>query len=430
MDKFFIKRNGPLMGRVQVSGSKNSVLPVLAASLLTRQPLRIQNAPRLRDVRVMGELLHSLGVGVEWGSEGSLTAHTLEENSFTAAYEIVSQMRGSFCVLGPLLARRGRAKVSLPGGCVIGVRPIDVHLKGLAQLGANIEVEHGYVVASAPQGLRGAEIYLGSNFGSSVLGTCNVMMAASLARGKTVIENAASEPEVTDLARFLQGMGAKIQGAGSHEIEIEGVEELHGWEGSVIPDRIEAGTFVIAGVLTQGTVTVENCRPRHLYALLDKLKEAGAKIEYGTDSIQTQPSGRLQAVDLATLPYPGFPTDLQAQWMTLMSLAEGISVITERVYPDRFMHAAELMRMGAYVRREGPRVILQGRSKLSGAPVMASDLRASAALVLAGLVAEGSTEIHRVYHIDRGYEEIEKKLNPLGASIERVSASAEPSSEG
>lgn len=429
MDKLLIRGNGTLKGRIPVSGSKNSCLPILAASILTRGELIVNNAPHLRDVQVMLDLLRALGVSAERRADGAVMAKTLDESEVVAPYEIVNQMRGSVCVLGPLLARRHKAKVSLPGGCVIGVRPIDLHLKGLAALGAKITVEHGYVVAEAPQGLRGAEIYLGSAFGSSVLGTANIMMAATLAKGKTVIENAACEPEVEDLAYWLKKMGAKIKGAGSHRIEIEGVKDLGGVEGVVIPDRIEAGTFILAGVMTRGEVTVEHCRPDHLSALFDKLREAGAEFECSQDSVHVRASKKtLQAVDMTTLPYPGFPTDLQAQWMALMTMCQGVSVVTERIYPDRFIHAAELLRMGANIRREGPHAIIQGPAKLSGAPVMASDLRASAALVLAGLVADGETEVNRVYHIDRGYEQIEKKLNGLGAKVQRISESYSESS--
>ena len=422
MDRFLIRGDGPLRGKAEISGSKNAALPILAASILTREECLIRNAPHLRDIDVMIQLLRMLGVSAERRADGAVSARTIDEESSLAPYEIVSRMRGSICVLGPLLARRRSARVSIPGGCVIGVRPIDLHLKGLGALGARISVEHGYVVAEAPGGLRGAEIYLGSAFGSTVLGTCNVMMAATLARGRTVIENSACEPEVEDLARWLKGMGAKIRGAGSHRIEVEGVRELHGREDGVIPDRIEAGTFLLAGAITGGEVTVERCRPEHLSALLDKLSQAGMRVERGQDSLRTVAGGpRPRAVDMTTLPYPGFPTDLQAQWMSLMSVAQGVSVITERIYPDRFIHAAELLRMGAQVRREGPHAIIQGPARLSGAPVMASDLRASAALLLAALVAQGETEIRRVYHIDRGYERIEEKLNGLGASVKRVS---------
>jgi UDP-N-acetylglucosamine 1-carboxyvinyltransferase len=333
-------------------------------------------------------------------------------------------MRGSVCVLGPLLARCGRAEVSLPGGCVFGVRPIDVHLKGMRALGAKVTIEHGFVLAEAPPGgLVGATFFLGSAFGSSVLGTANVMMAAVLARGASVIHGAACEPEVVDLADCLNAMGAKIRGQGSPRLEIEGVDELHGATHRVIPDRIEAGTYIVAGAMSGGRVRVENCEPDRLSCLLDRLQEAEVPYEIGPDWVETgeyDPRERApRSTDVTTQPYPGFPTDLQAQWMALMSLADGISVITERIYSDRWMHLPELERLGAQVRRQGTAAIVRGIDRLSGAPVTASDLRASAALVLAGLVAEGTTEVHRVYHIDRGYERIEQRLEGLGAAIRR-----------
>jgi UDP-N-acetylglucosamine 1-carboxyvinyltransferase len=336
-------------------------------------------------------------------------------------------MRASFEVLGPLLARCGRAQVSYPGGCVLGVRPVDIHLKGIEGLGARITTDAGYVEVGAPKGgLVGREIYLGTPFGSSVGATRNVMMAAVFARGTTVLQCAACEPEVVDLANCLVAMGAKIRGAGSPTIEIEGVARLHGAEHSVIPDRIEAGTYLAAGVITGGRVRVEGCRPEHLSSYLDALHHAGAPVERGPDWLESQPrdtAERLRATDLTTQPYPGFPTDLQAQWVTLMTLADGISLVTERIFADRYMHLAELMRLGAHVRRQGSTAVVQGIGALSGASVMASDLRASAALVLAGLVARGETEVHRVYHIDRGYERIEERLARLGANIRRADAS-------
>jgi UDP-N-acetylglucosamine 1-carboxyvinyltransferase len=336
-------------------------------------------------------------------------------------------MRGSVAVLGPLLARTGRAVVSQPGGCVIGVRPIDVHLKGLQALGARVKTEHGYVVAEAPPGgLVGAEMYLGTAFGSSVLGTDNVMMAACLARGRTVIHGAACEPEVVDLADCLNQMGARIRGQGSPRLEIEGVERLGGASWRVIPDRIEAGTYLVAGAMCGGAVRVDGCRPDHLTVLLDRLAEASLPYQVGPDWVASMPydtrdpDRRPRPTDVTTLPYPGFPTDLQAQWMALMTLADGVSVITEQIYPDRYMHLAELLRMGARIRRQATTAVVHGTPMLSGAQVTASDLRASAALVLAGLVARGTTEVHRVYHIDRGYERIEERLAGLGAAIERV----------
>ncbi len=417
----------PLEGTVQTSGSKNAVLPVMAAALLTTERLKIKNAPHLADVDTMMSVLRDLDCEAERNADGSVELRGATRPQNRAAWDNVRKMRGSVAVLGPLLARTGRAEVSLPGGCVFGVRPIDVHLKGMEALGARVRIEHGYVIAEAPRGLRGAEMFLGSAFGSSVLGTANVMMAATLAKGRTVIQGAACEPEVSDLGNCLNAMGAKIKGLGSPRLEIEGVTELGGAEWSVIPDRIEAGTYVIAGAMVGGRVRVEACRPDHLSVLLDRLWEARVPFDAGPDWIETQPyhprdpARRPRSTDVTTHPYPGFPTDLQAQWMALMTLADGISVITECIYPDRYMHIAELTRLGANVRRQSTAAIVQGTARLSGAQVMASDLRASAALVLAGLVAEGETEIHRVYHIDRGYERIEERLQALGAKIERMS---------
>jgi UDP-N-acetylglucosamine 1-carboxyvinyltransferase len=327
-------------------------------------------------------------------------------------------MRASFCVLGPLLGRFGEARVSLPGGCVIGIRPVDLHLKGIKALGANISMESGYVVARARQ-LKGNHIYLGGVYGSSVLATGNVMMAAVLAKGKTVIESAACEPEVEDLAEFLIKMGARIKGHGTPIIEVDGVKRLKGVEHPVIPDRIEAGTFMIAALITRGDITVKNMVPRHLGALIDKLEEAGASLVRSSDSMRVCYRKQLTSVNVSTLPYPGFPTDMQAQLMSLMSITPGISIITEKIYPDRFMHVAELNRMGALIQREGPHAIVSGVKKLSGAPVMASDLRASACLVLAGLAAAGRTSVSRIYHLERGYENMENKLQLLGAKIWR-----------
>ncbi|MBK9383237.1 MAG: UDP-N-acetylglucosamine 1-carboxyvinyltransferase [Planctomycetes bacterium] len=420
MDRFVIEGGRRLSGTVDVRGSKNAVLPIMAAALLTREPLVIEGVPDLRDVRFYAKLLQVLGCEVS--SEGStMRFQTCNEEEHTAPYDLVSKMRGTVTTLGPLLARRGRARVSLPGGCVLGVRPIDLHLKGLRALGAKIKVEHGYIDAVAPPGgLVGAEIFLGSSFGPTVLGTANVLMAAVLARGKTVIECAACEPEVVDLARCLVEMGAQIEGIGSHRLVIHGVPELTGAHHRVIPDRIEAATFIVAGLMTRSEITVRNMRSDHLTAFFDKLLEAGAEMDIAPTRVITKPTERLNSVEFTTLAYPGFPTDLQAQMMALLTLSKGVSVITERIFPDRFMHASELMRLGANIRREGPMAIVEGSERLSGAPVMASDLRASAALVLAGMVAEGETEVQRVYHIDRGYERIEERLNALGASIRRV----------
>ena len=419
MDKLVIEGGIPLKGSVEVSGSKNSLLPILAATLLTKDRCVIKNAPDLRDTVSMLKILKYLGAAYEFKDHViRLRPNGLERCE--APYKLVSTMRASFCVLGPLLARHGKARVSLPGGCVIGVRPVDLHLKGLAKLGAKIQVKEGYVVADGRR-LRGTHIYLGGAFGSSVLATGNVMMAATMARGTTVIENAACEPEVVDLARFLIKMGAKIKGEGSPYLEITGVKELHGAEYEVIPDRIEAATLIMAAGVTRGEVLVKKARAEHMMAVLEKLEEAGMDLKIARDSILVgRSSRRFKPTDVVTLPYPGFPTDVQAQFMTLMSITDGISVITEKIYPDRFMHVAELNRMGAQVKREGPYAVVHGTKQLSGAPVMASDLRASAALVLAGLIARGKTEVSRIYHLDRGYERLEEKLKILGAKIERV----------
>jgi len=427
LDKFVIEGGHPLEGSVATNGAKNAVLPILAAGLLTSGRLRIGNAPRLSDVDTMMQVLRDLECSAERNADGSIEVAPTAQLANKAGWENVRKMRGSVAVLGPLLGRTGRAEVSLPGGCVFGVRPIDLHLKGMEALGARVKIEHGNVIAEAPRGgLRGAEMFLGGAFGSSVLGTENVMMAAVLAKGRSVIHGAACEPEVEDLGLCLQKMGAKIKGLGSPRIEIEGVAELGSAETEVIPDRIEAGTYVIAGAMVGGRVRVTNCRPEHLRCLLDKMWEARIPFDVGEDWIETQPyhprdpARRPRSTDVTTLPHPNFPTDLQAQWMALMTLADGISVITEGIYPDRYMHIAELARLGAQVRRQGNSAIVQGTPRLSGAQVMASDLRASAALVLAGLVAEGTTEVHRVYHIDRGYERIEERLEGLGAKITRV----------
>lgn len=419
MDKLVIEGGIPLKGSVEVSGSKNSLLPILAATLLTKDKCVIKNAPDLRDTVSMLKILKYLGVAYEFKDHViRLRPNGLERCE--APYKLVSTMRASFCVLGPLLARYGKARVSLPGGCVIGVRPVDLHLKGLAKLGARIQVKEGYVIADGRR-LKGTHMYLGGAFGSSVLATGNVMMAATLARGTTVIENAACEPEVVDLARFLIKMGARIKGEGSPYLEITGVKELHGADYEVIPDRIEAATLIMAAGVTRGEVLVKKARAEHMMAVLEKLEEAGMDLKIARDSVLVRRSSRrFKPTDVVTLPYPGFPTDVQAQFMTLMSITDGISVITEKIYPDRFMHVAELNRMGAQVKREGPYAVVHGTKQLSGAPVMASDLRASAALVLAGLVARGKTEVSRIYHLDRGYERLEEKLRTLGARIERV----------
>jgi UDP-N-acetylglucosamine 1-carboxyvinyltransferase len=429
LDIFVIQGGKPLAGTVRTAGAKNSVLPILAAALLTEEPLELENVPDLSDVRTMLRILEMLGARVEHGAEGRVTIQTRPSAQPVAPWDLVRKMRASFEVFGPLLGRRGRAEVSYPGGCLIGVRPVDAHIRGFEALGARIKTQEGYVVAEAPPGgLPGGEAYLATSSGSSVGATRNVMMAAVLARGRSVLTCAACEPEVVDLADCLNKMGAKIRGAGSPTIEIEGVEALHGATHAVIPDRIEAGTFVVAGAITGGKVRVEGCRPEHLTALLDALWRSGVALERGKDWIETQPrdpADRLRPTDVTTQPYPGFPTDLQAQWMALMALADGVSVITERIFPDRYMHLAELLRLGGRIRRQETAAVVEGVRALSGAAMLASDLRASAALVLAGLVAEGQTQVHRVYHIDRGYERIEERLSALGASIRRESEPGE-----
>lgn len=419
MDKFIIHGGRKLKGKVKVSGAKNAALPIMVASLLVDGKVSLRNVPDLRDIASIGEILRVLGMRVERTGATTVELENVDEKRVEAPYELVSTLRASVCTLGPLLAKRGRARVSMPGGCVIGVRPIDLHLKGLRALGARIEIKHGYIEARARR-LKGTEIYLGGPYGSSVLGTANVMMAASLAEGETVIENAACEPEIQDLAHFLNRCGARIEGIGRPILVIRGVRKLHGADYRVIPDRIEAGTFLIAGAITRSRITVTNVRARHLAAFLDKMRSCGVEFARKGNSIEVIPPRRPNAVDLITLPYPGYPTDLQAQITAYLACAKGISLITEKIYPDRFMHVAELGRMGANIRKEGSSAIVRGVERLSGAPVMASDLRASAALVLAGLVAQGTTEVGRVYHIDRGYEKIEEKLNALGAKIERV----------
>jgi UDP-N-acetylglucosamine 1-carboxyvinyltransferase len=419
MDKIVIKGGNRLTGSVKVSGAKNSSLPILAATLLAPGVSTIKNVPNLRDIGTMLKILSSLGARIKQNDNGEIAVDTSKVNNHVAPYELVSTMRASICVLGPLLARFGKADVSHPGGCVIGLRPIDLHIKGLRKLGARIAIEQGYVLAKAKQ-LHGTDIFLGGPFGSTVLGTANVMMAATLAKGITTIENAACEPEIVDLAEFLNKMGARILGAGTHMVRIEGVRELKPAEHRIIPDRIEAGTYMIAGAVAGDDVLIKGAIFEHIQALVDKLEEAGVGITKENGAIRIKAAEKLRAIDLTTMPYPGFPSDMQAQMMTLMLAADGISVISERIYPDRFMHVSELLRMGAKIIREGARVIVKGGTALSGAPLMASDLRASAALVLAGLIAEGETEISRVYHLDRGYEQIDEKLSGLGADIHRI----------
>ncbi|MBL7085023.1 MAG: UDP-N-acetylglucosamine 1-carboxyvinyltransferase [Candidatus Omnitrophica bacterium] len=417
MDKLVIEGGRRLSGTVQISGAKNAALPILAATLLTDEKCVINNVPPLRDVQTMIKILRSLGVKVQV-EDNRVCVWPDKYEGHTAPYRLVSTMRASICVLGPLLAKRRMARVSLPGGCVIGPRPINLHLKGLRALGARIKIDHGYIVAQAKR-LRGQRIYLGGAFGSSVLATANAMMTATLTPGKTIIENAACEPEIVDLANFLVKMGAKITGQKTHTIEIKGVRKLHGAEYRIINDRIEAGTYILACAITKGEIALKGACIGHLGALVDKLKDAGVTIRNVGDTIFVKATRKLKPVDVTTLSFPGFATDLQAQMMVLMCVTSGISVITEKVYPERFMHISELNRMGAQIMKEGPSVIIKGVSKLSGAPVMASDLRASAALVLAGLAAQGRTDISRVYHLDRGYEKMEQKLSQLGAKIWR-----------
>lgn len=417
MDKLVIEGGRRLTGSVTVSGAKNSCLPILAATLLSDDKSVIKNVPNLRDISTMLKILKNLGVRVQ--QDGStITIEPRGYKKHTAPYELVSTMRASVCLLGPLIAKQRKAEVSFPGGCVIGPRPIDLHLKGMKALGASLKVERGYIIAEA-KNLRGGNVYLGGHFGSSVLATGNVMMAATLAKGTTVIENAACEPEVIDLANFLIKMGAKISGHATHRITVEGVKKLHGAEHSIIPDRIEAGTYIIAAAITKGDITLKNMELDHLVAVTDKLMESGLEIKKTQEGVRVRYVKKLKPLDIITLPYPGFPTDLQAQFMSLMTVADGISVITEKIYPERFIHISELGRMGADIQLEGPNAIVKGVKNLSGAPVMASDLRASAALVLAGLVAKGRTDVHRIYHLDRGYENIEAKLTKLGAKVWR-----------
>ncbi len=418
MDKIVIEGGKKLLGEVKIAGAKNSALPILAATLLTDEESVIENVPSLRDVHSMVKLLKALGAKVTYDKQ-SIRIKPSRSLKHVAPYKIVSTMRASFCVLGPLLARLGKAEVSLPGGCVIGPRPIDLHLKGLKGLGVKVKIDSGYVKATASR-LKGDYIYLGGAFGSSVLATGNVMMAATLAQGTTYIENAACEPEVVDLAKFLIKMGAQIEGAGTHLITIKGVKKLKGARYKVIPDRIEAGTFMLAVTMAGGNVLLKDALPEHNGVLIDKLKHIGAVIKKEKNAITViKKTNRLSPVNITTMPFPGFPTDLQAQMMALMTITPGISVITEKVYPERFMHISELNRMGANIFLEGSSAITNGTKKLSGAPVMASDLRASAALVIAGLAAEGRTDIHRVYHLDRGYYKIEEKLQGIGANIWR-----------
>ena len=417
MERLIVKGGNRLVGTVKTSGAKNAVLPIIAASILGTSPSRLDEIPALEDVRTICAVLECLGIKVDASEPHTLKIDSREITSCEAPYELVRSMRASFLVMGPLLARKGYARISQPGGCAIGTRPIDLHLKGFEALGVKIEQGHGYIEASAPEGMTGANIYL--DF-PSVGATENIMMAAAMANGTTVLENPAEEPEIVDLANYLNQMGARVRGAGTNVITIEGVSELHGVQHSVIPDRIEAGTYMIAAAMTGGDVIIENVLPEHQKPLIAKLREAGAMVEEDIDRIHVVGSGKLKAVDIKTLPYPGFPTDMQAQMMAMLSVAEGRSKITETVFENRFMHVVELNRMGANITTEGRSAVITGPAHLTGCTVRATDLRAGAAMILAGLVAEGATEICDIYHIDRGYEEIAAKLTRLGADIKRV----------
>ncbi|MBN2489299.1 MAG: UDP-N-acetylglucosamine 1-carboxyvinyltransferase [Planctomycetes bacterium] len=422
MDKYVIQGGARLVGRVRIAGAKNAALPILAATLMTDQECVVEGVPELQDTATMLEVLRSLGMEVS--REGSaVRTRLVNEDLSTAHYDLLSTMRAGFCVLGPLVARRKRARVSMPGGCNIGPRPVDIHLRGLTRLGASLVVEHGYVAAEADR-LVGAEMFLGGAQGSTVLGTANILMAATLARGTTVLEGVAIEPEVQDLARFLVCMGAHIDGIGTHRLEVEGVEALEGTRYRIIPDRIEAGTFLVAAAITRGDVEVENTQPEHLTAVLEFLRERGVTVEKSRAEMKIRARVERELVpgDVFALPYPGIPTDMQAQLMALLCTIEGTSTVHDKVFPDRFIHAGEFIRMGARIAKENGSATVQGGPPLSGAQVQASDLRAGAALVLAGLAASGTTELSRVYHLDRGYVRFESKLAALGARIQRARA--------
>lgn len=422
MEKLVIHGGKPLQGTVRVSGAKNAVLPIIVASMLGTTQSTLTEIPKLADVHTVCDVIASLGVHIEHPERDTLVIDAHELTSTTAPYDLVRRMRASFLVMGPLLARKGRAQISLPGGCSIGARPIDLHLKAFEAMGAVINLENGDIEATAPNGLKGAQIYL--DF-PSVGATENILMAASMADGKTVLENAAEEPEIVDLATYLNSMGANIRGAGTNVIRIEGVKELHGANHAVIPDRIEAGTFMVGAAMTQGNVFVENAISEHLKPLISKLKEVGAEVQEEIDGIRVTGHEPLRPADIKTLPYPGFPTDMQAQFMALTTICQGTSVVTETVFENRFMHVDEFKRMGAKIRIEGRSAIVEGVPRLKGASVNATDLRAGAALVLAGLVAEGETEVGYLYHIDRGYDNLVLKLQRLGADIVRVNIEEE-----
>src|SRR3982751_6724754 len=432
MDSFIMRGGNRLKGKIEISGSKNSALPIVAACLLANGKTTLKGVPRLSDIDSMVKLIGELGCHIyrhdgpeSWAPDGPslngpLDIEVTDEKQSEARYDIVKTMRASICVLGPLLAKRGKAVVSIPGGCAIGDRPVDLHVRGLQKLGAEFHTENGNIVGTVRGRLKGCHMYLGGAQGPTVLGTINVLCAAALAEGETILVGAACEPEVTDCAELLIKMGAKIKGHGTPEIKIEGVDQLRGAEHRIIPDRIEAGTFMIAAAITNGELELRNCNLDHLIAVVDRLEEVGVHFSRENGTVRVSASRRLNSIEMTTQPYPGFPTDLQAQLMALLCLADGMSVITERIFPDRFLHVGELNRMGGRIRKEGPTAVIQGVKELHGAPVMASDLRASAALVLAGLVAKGTTRIDRVYHIDRGYEKIEQKLAAVGAQIDRV----------
>ena len=419
MDKLLLRGNGPLRGELRISGAKNAALPCLAATLLAREPVRLRNIPHLRDITTTLELLSTLGARVLVDGQLGIEVDPRPVHSVVAPYELVKTMRASILVLGPLLARHGSAEVSLPGGCAIGSRPVSVHLSGLQALGAEITVEDGFVKAQASR-LRGTRIVMEM---VSVTGTENLLMAATLAEGRTILENAAREPEIVDLARCLSAMGARISGAGTSVIEIEGVAELHGAEHSVVPDRIETGTYLVAAAMAGGDICLKRTNAGLLESVILKLREAGAEVSAEADTIRIRMTRRPQAVDVRTAPYPAFPTDMQAQFMAMNCIAVGSSVVTETIFENRFMHVSELQRLGADINADGKTAVVRGVPRLRGAPVMATDLRASASLVLAGLVAEGETLIDRIYHLDRGYEVIEEKLSALGADIRRISNS-------
>lgn len=416
MDKLVIQGGIPLSGEVRISGAKNAALPILCAALLTEEPLHIGNVPHLRDVTTMLELLNQMGAEVSVNDRKGVEIAARKLHNLEAPYELVKTMRAAILVLGPMLARCGQARVSLPGGCAIGSRPVDLHIKGLQAMGAEIEIEHGYILARAER-LKGARIFMDT---VTVTGTENLMMAATLAEGTTVLENAAREPEVVDLANCLIAMGAKIENAGSDVITVHGVDRLHGADYRVMPDRIEAGTFLVAVAATGGKVLLKDTRPDILDAVLEKLREAGAHIECTEDTISLEMAGPLKSVNVRTAPYPAFPTDMQAQFMALNAVANGAATVTETIFENRFMHVQELQRLGANIETEGNTAVVRGVATLSGATVMATDLRASASLVVAGLIAQGETSVERIYHIDRGYECIEEKLSQLGARIKRV----------